>query len=48
MDQKHLGVTLLTFDEQLNNVLNKVRSILITTYKAFVRSHLDHGDILYD
>ena len=35
MDQKNLGVTLLTFDEQLNNVLNKVRSILITIYKAF-------------
>ena len=64
--QKHLGVTLdvkLTFDEQLNNVLNKVnkaigllrklqnllsRSTLITIYKAFVRSHLDYGDILFD
>ena len=64
--QKHLGVTLdvkLTFDEQLNNVLNKVnkaigllrklqnllsRSTLITIYKAFVRPHLDYGDILFD
>ena len=64
--QKHLGVTLdvkLTFDEHLNNVLNKVnkaigllrklqnllsRSTLITIYKAFVRPHLDYGDILFD
>ena len=53
----------MTFDEYLNNVLNKVnktiglllklqnllsRSTLITTYKAFVRPHLDYGDILYD
>ena len=48
MGLEHLGVTLLTFDEQLSNVLNKVRSILITIHKAFVRPHLDHGDILYD
>ena len=64
--QKHLGVTLdvkLTFDEHLNNVLNKVnktigllrklqnllsRLTLITIYKAFVRPHLDYGDILFD
>ena len=64
--QKHLGVTLdvkLTFDEHLNNVLNKVnktigllhklqhllsRSTLITIHKAFVRPHLDYGDILFD
>ena len=65
--QKHIGVTLdvnFTFDEHLNNVLNKVnktigllrkllqnllsRSTLITIYKAFVRSHLDYRDILFD
>ena len=64
--QKHLDVTLdvkLTFDEHLNNVLNKVNKIigllrklqnflswstLITIYKAFVRPHLDYGDILFD
>ena len=64
--QKHLGVTLdvkVTFDEHVNNVLNKVnkaigllrklqnllsRSTLITIYKAFVRPHLDYGDILFD
>ena len=64
--QKHLDVTLdfkLTFDEHLNDVLNKVnktigllrklqnllsRSTLITIYKAFVRPHLDYGDILFD
>ena len=64
--QKHVGVTLdvkLTFEEHLNNVLNKVnktigllrklqnllsRSTLITIYKAFVRPHLDYGDILFD
>ena len=63
--QKHLGVTLdikLTFDEHLNNVLNKVnktidllhklqnllsRSTLITTYKYFVKTHLDYANILY-
>ena len=24
------------------------RAALITTYKAFIRPHLDYGDILYD
>ena len=53
----------LTFDEHLNNPLNKVnkavgllrklenllsRSTLITIFKAFVRPHLDYGDILLD
>ena len=50
--QKHLSVTLdvmLTFDEHLNNVLNKVnKTIKITIYKAFVRPHLDYGDTLFD
>ena len=64
--QKHLGVILdvkLTFDEHLNNVLNKVnktiglfrklqnllsRLTLITICKAFVRPHLDYGDIPFD
>ena len=31
---------------KLHNLLP--RSALITIYKAFVRSHLDYGDILYD
>ena len=31
---------------KLHNLLS--RSALITIYKAFVRLHLDHGDILYD
>ena len=31
---------------KLHNLLP--RSALITIYKAFVRPHLDHGDILYD
>ena len=25
-----------------------LRLVLITMYKAFVRSHLDYGDIIYD
>ena len=24
------------------------RAVLITVYKAFIRPHLDYGDILYD
>ena len=31
---------------KLHNTLP--RQALITIYKAFVRSHLDYGDILYD
>ena len=31
---------------KLHNLLP--RSALITIYKAFVRPHLDYGDILYD
>ena len=31
---------------KLRNLLP--RTILITIYKAFIRSHLDYGDILYD
>ena len=31
---------------KLHNLL--LRSALITLYKAFVRPHLDYGDILYD
>ena len=31
---------------KLHNMLS--RSSLITIYKAFVRPHLDYGDILYD
>ena len=31
---------------KLQNLLPK--STLITIYKAFVRPHLDYGDILYD
>ena len=31
---------------KLQNILP--RSALITIYKCFVRTHLDHGDIIYD
>ena len=51
--QKHLGIILeskLTFEEHYKTVLNKTnRTIgLRTIYKAFVRSHLDYGDALFD
>ena len=58
--QKHLGVILdasLSFDEHLISVQSKTNKtigllrklqVLITIYKAFVRPHLDYGDILYD
>ena len=48
----------LTFEEQFSNVLAKVtnavglllklitKGILITIYKAFIRSHLEYGDII--
>ena len=50
----------LTFDDYLKNVLNKTNKLLkklsnllpkqalVTIYKAFVRSHLDYCDVLYD
>ena len=50
----------LIFEEHLLNVLNRTiglirklpnvlpRIFLVTIYKAFVRPHLDYGDILYD
>ena len=34
------------FLRRLQNLLS--RAALITIYKAFMRSHLDYGDILYD
>ena len=34
------------FLPRLRNLLP--RAALITIYKAFMRSHLDYGDILYD
>ena len=53
--QKHLGVTLdlkLTSEEHLLNVFKIQRVLpritLVTIHKAFVRPHLDYGDILYD
>ena len=45
------------FDEHLISVQSKTNKtigllrklqVLITIYKAFVRPHLDYGDILYD
>ena len=50
----------LTFEEDLKNVFNKTigllrkffnllpRQALVTIYKAFIRPHLDYGDVLYD
>ena len=33
----------------LRNLFNKLpRQALVTIYKAFIRPHLDYGDILYD
>ena len=28
--------------------VNLPRNALLTVYKSFIRSHLDHGEILYD
>ena len=52
--------TELKFEDHLKMVPGKItiglrklqnllpRAALITTYKAFIRPHLDYGDILYD
>ena len=56
ISQKHLGIILdtrLSFEKHLETVLiHKLqnllpRTALITLYKAFVRPHLDYGDIIY-
>ena len=56
--QKHLGIILdnqLKFDDHLKVVPEKIsktirllRKLQIFLPKAFIRSHLDYGDILYD
>ena len=54
--EKNLGMhldTKLDFQEHLDNLMSKVdktiglRTSLVTTYKAFVRPHLDYWDIIY-
>ena len=48
--QKHLGIIL---DHRTIGLLRKLQNLLprealITIYKAFVRPHLDYGDVLFD
>ena len=50
--EEHLNNVLANFNKAVG-FLRKLRNLLpratlITVYKAFIRSHLDYGDILYD
>ena len=50
--EEHLNNVLAKFNKavgllcKLHNILP--RTMLITIYKAFIRQHLDYGDVLYD